>query len=83
MAEIFKAAMPSRLSFAIAFLAAMAAAGFHAFVFFLSVTGFVTASKYLGTIAHTLTAMPVWVLLGHSISQIAKQGLKAWDDFRG
>jgi hypothetical protein len=79
MIDLARSCVPARLSVMLAVLALGAAVGVHMVA---QIAGLIEprVGAKLHQIAGTLEAMPLWVLIGGTMAQVAGRLLQAWDD---
>ena len=75
------ATIPARTTFIMALLAIVAAIGLHVVAHVATIADARVGGK-LHQLASTLEAMPLWVVIGGVMSQIAVRLNQAWDDGR-
>lgn len=77
--DLTRSVIPARVTFVLAVLAVCAALGLHLAATVLGMLEPRLAGK-LHQIATTIEAMPLWVLIGAAMSQLASRLVRAWDD---
>ena len=78
--EVAKSAIPSRMSLIFVGLAFVAAVGVKVIAYAATKAGLAAVAAKATQYGATFEAMPLWVLIGTSMSQVATRLVQAWDD---
>lgn len=79
--QVAQSAIPSRTTMVVALLAACVAVGIHVLIAACSSMGISVGRGRLEAYAHTFEILPIWLLIGGALHQVAARLVTAWDDF--